>query len=155
MSEVVVLPVARKPLWLLFFNTLVPAGFPSPAEDHRGIKVDLNRLLLPHPDSSYLVRVMGDSMTGGDSGIRDGALLAVDCSLKPQSDDVVIAVVEGDFTVKRLVQRGPEIWFLVPDNPCYPEIAITQPDLFDVWGVVTHVVTETRRGRLSSHVRVS
>ncbi|UOQ81726.1 LexA family protein [Hymenobacter sp. 5414T-23] len=134
---------------------MVPAGFPSPAEDHRGIKLDLNRLLLPHPDSTYLVRVMGDSMTGGDSGIRDGALLAVDCSLKPQSDDVVIAVLEGEFTVKRLIQRGPSAWFLVPDNPCYPETSITQPDLFDVWGVVTHVVTETRRGRLSSHVRVS
>lgn len=94
-------------------------------------------------------------MTGGDSGIRNGALLAVDCSLKPESNDVVIAVVEGEFTVKRLVQRAPEAWFLVPDNPCYPEIKIPEPDLFDVWGVVTHVVTETRRGRLSSYVRVS
>ncbi|WP_260625746.1 LexA family protein [Hymenobacter sediminicola] len=142
-------------MWLLLFDSLVPAGFPSPAEDHRGVKLDLNRLLLPHPDSTYLVRVMGDSMTGGESGIRDGALLAVDCQLEAQPDDVVVAMLEGGFTVKRLVKRGPEAWFLVPDNPCYPEVRITEPDLFTVWGVVTHVVTETRRGRLSSHVRVS
>ncbi|RSK33057.1 translesion error-prone DNA polymerase V autoproteolytic subunit [Hymenobacter metallilatus] len=154
MSEVVVLPMARKPVWLLFFEGLVPAGFPSPADDHRGTRLDLNRLLLPHPDSTYLVRVTGDSMTGGESGIRDGALLAVDCRLTAEHNDVVIAVVEGQFTVKRLIRRRANTWFLVPDNPCYPEISITEPDLFDVWGVVTHVVTETRRGRLSSHVRV-
>lgn len=155
MCQLVLLPIIRKPVWLLFFDSRVPAGFPSPADDHRGVKLDLNRLLLPHPDSTYLVRVMGDSMTGGDSGIRDGALLAVDCHLQYQPDDVVIAVVEGEFTVKRLVKRGPDSWWLVPDNPAYPERQITEPDSFDVWGVVTHVVTETRRGRLSSYVRVS
>jgi DNA polymerase V len=155
MCQVTILSVSRKPLWLRFFDTQVPAGFPSPAEDHRGVKLDLNRLLLPHPDASYLVRVMGDSMTGGESGIRDGALLAVDCHLEPQPGDVVIAVLEGQFTVKRLEKRGPESWWLVPDNPSYPARQIQEPDMFDVWGVVTHVLTETRRGRLSSHVRVS
>jgi DNA polymerase V len=154
MCEVVLLSIRHRPLWLLFFESLVPAGFPSPAEDHRGVKLDLNQLLLPHPDSTYLVRVIGDSMTGGESGIRDGALLAVDCHLRAQHDDVVIAVLEGEFTVKRLVQRG-SVWWLVPDNPTFPAVEIIQPDLFDVWGVVTHVVTETRRGRLSSYVRVS
>ncbi|AII53653.1 hypothetical protein N008_16940 [Hymenobacter sp. APR13] len=116
------------------------------------MKLDLNRLLLPHPDASYLVRVMGDSMTGGESGIRDGALLAVDCLLEPRPDDVVIAAIEGEFTVKRLVKRRSGAWFLVPDNPSFPEMAIDTPDMFDVWGVVTHVVTETRRGRLSNHL---
>ncbi|WBA42945.1 translesion error-prone DNA polymerase V autoproteolytic subunit [Hymenobacter canadensis] len=155
MCQVVVIPVLRKPAWFRFYDIRVPAGFPSPAEDHQSMKLDLNRLLLPHPDASYLVRVMGDSMTGGESGIRDGALLAVDCLLQAQPDDVVIASVAGEFTVKRLVKRRNDAWFLVPDNPSYPEIAINAPDIFDVWGVVTHVVTETRRGRLSSHLRVS
>lgn len=154
MCEVVLLSIRRRPVWLLFFGSLVPAGFPSPAEDHRGVRLDLNQLLLPHPDSTYLVRVTGDSMTGGESGIRDGALLAVDCHLRAQPDDVVIAVIEGQFTVKRLVKREAT-WWLVPDNPTFPSIEVTEPDLFDVWGVVTHVVTETRRGRLSSYVRVS
>jgi DNA polymerase V len=155
MCQVEFLPVAREPLWVRLFDITVPAGFPSPAEDHRPIKLDLNRLLLPHQDSSYLVRVMGHSMTGGESGIRDGALLAVDNSLQAKPNDIVIAMNEGDFTVKRLVQRGPDAWFLVPDNPTYPEIRIGEPDLFTVWGVVTHIVIETRPGRLSRHVRVS
>ncbi|WP_240737447.1 translesion error-prone DNA polymerase V autoproteolytic subunit [Hymenobacter metallicola] len=142
-------------MWFRFFDSMVPAGFPSPADDHQALRLDLNRLLLPHPDSSYLVRVMGESMSGGESGIRDGALLAVDCHLQAQHDDVVIAVVEGGFTVKRLLRRG-DTWFLVPDNPSYPEVRIGgEFDMIDVWGVVTHVVTETRRGRLATRVRVS
>jgi DNA polymerase V len=141
---------------LPFFSSRVPAGFPSPAEDHVGVKLDLNKLLLPHPSATYLVLVDGHSMTGGESGIRDGALLAVDCRLTPQHDDIIIAVVEGQHTVKRLVQRGPDDWWLVADNPMYPSISIgKEPDLFDYWGVVTYVLTETRRGKLSYYVRVS
>jgi DNA polymerase V len=141
---------------LPFFSSRIPAGFPSPAEDHRGIKLDLNKLLLPHPSATYLALVEGHSMTGGESGIRDGALLAVDCRLKPQHDDIIIAVVEGYHTVKRLIQRGPDDWWLVPDNPSYPSVRLGQePDLYDCWGVVTYVLTETRRGRLAHYVRVS
>ncbi|UOQ53028.1 translesion error-prone DNA polymerase V autoproteolytic subunit [Hymenobacter cellulosivorans] len=155
MSRVVVLNVLRKPLLLPFFQSRVPAGFPSPAEDHMGVKLDLNALLLSHPHATYLVMVEGHSMTGGRSGIQDGALLAVDCRLKPRHDDIIIAVVEGQHTVKRLIQRGQD-WWLVPDNPLYPSIPLTgEPDLYDCWGVVTHVVTETRPGRLSRYVRVS
>ncbi|MGY2132357.1 translesion error-prone DNA polymerase V autoproteolytic subunit [Hymenobacter sp. HD11105] len=156
MSRVVVLDILRKPLLLPFFQSYVPAGFPSPAEDHLGVKLDLNAMLLSHPHATYLVMVEGHSMTGGESGIRDGALLAVDCRLKPRSNDVIIAVVEGQHTVKRLVERSPGSWWLVPDNPMYPSIPIgEEPDLFDCWGVVTHVLTETRPGRLSRYVRVS
>ncbi|MCB2380182.1 translesion error-prone DNA polymerase V autoproteolytic subunit [Hymenobacter sp. BT635] len=155
MSRVVVVPVVRKPLLLPFFQSRVPAGFPSPAEDHLGAKLDLNALLLPHPHATYLVRVEGHSMTGGESGIRDGALLAVDCRLNPQHNDIIIAVVEGQYTVKRLLKRG-DIWWLVPDNPTFPSTPLTgEPDLYDCWGVVTHVVTEIRPGRLSRYVRIS
>ena len=153
MCQVAIIPVTHQPAWVvLFADSLVSAGFPSPAEDHQGVRLDLNQLLLPNPDSTYLIRVFGDSMTGGESGIRDGALLAVDCRLRPGHDDIVIAVVENEFTVKRLVRKGPS-WWLVPDNPSYPSVEIAQPDLFDVWGVVTHVVVETRKGKLSEHVR--
>ncbi|MCB2410438.1 translesion error-prone DNA polymerase V autoproteolytic subunit [Hymenobacter lucidus] len=153
MSRVVVLNVLRKPL-LPFFQSRVPGGFPSPAEDHVGAKLDLNALLLPHPHATYLVKVEGHSMTGGDSGIRDGALLAVDCRLTPQHNDVIIAVVEGQHTVKRLLKRQ-DTWWLVPDNPTFPSIPLTgEPDLYDCWGVVTYVLTETRPGKLSRHVRV-
>jgi DNA polymerase V len=141
---------------LPFFSSRIPAGFPSPAEDHVGVKLDLNKLLLPHPSATYLALVEGHSMTGGELGIRDGSLIAVDCRLTPQHDDVIIAVVEGQHTVKRLIQRGPDDWWLVPDNPMYPSVHIGQePDLLDCWGVVTYVLTETRRGRLAHYVRVS
>jgi DNA polymerase V len=117
--------------------------------------LDLNALLLSHPQATYLVQVSGHSMTGGESGIRDGALLAVDCRLKPQPNDIIIAVVEGQYTVKRLVQRADSSWWLVPDNPSYPSLPLNgDPDLYDCWGVVTHVLTETRPGKLSRYVRV-
>jgi|GEM_PF-608906 len=156
MSEVIVLNILRKPLLLPFFQSHVSAGFPSPAEDHRGVKLDLNALLLSHPQASYLVQVQGHSMTGGESGIRDGSLLAVDCHLTPRPNDIIIAVIEGLHTVKRLVKRPDGSMWLVPDNPMYPSIPLDgEPDLYDCWGVVTHVLTETRPGKLSRYVRVS
>ncbi|PJJ48393.1 LexA family protein [Hymenobacter chitinivorans] len=154
MSRAILLNIARKPLLLPFFESGVRAGFPSPAEDHVGVKLDLNALLLPHPSATYLVQVEGHSMTGGESGIRDGALLAVDCRLTPRHDDIIIAVIEGQHMVKRLLQRGAT-WWLVPDNPLFPAMQVPEPDLFDCWGVVTYVLTETRPGKLSRHVRVS
>lgn len=154
MREIVIVASPREPLWLPFFESLVPAGFPSPANDHEPIKLDLNGLLLPHPDSTYLIRCFGESMSGGDDGIKSGSLLAVDCSLSPQHNDVVIASVDGsDYTLKRLIQRADQSWWLVPDNPTYPAFPIDSPDLFNVWGVVTHIVNETRIGKLSQHVR--
>ena len=154
MSEIVFVPSPRTPLWLPYFHSLVPAGFPSPAFDHEHIRLDLNGLLLPHPDCSFLIRSFGESMTGGDAGIKSGSLLAIDCSLTPRPNDIVIASADGsDYTLKRLVQRRDKSWWLVPDNPSHPPIAIDAPDLFTVWGVVTHVVNETRPGKLSQHVR--
>lgn len=152
-DEIEILSVARQPVWLLLHENHVPAGFPSPAGDHRGQRVDLNRILLPHPDCTYLARVAGDSMSGAPAHIADGALLAVDCALKPQSGDVVVAAVEGEFTVKRLEQRG-DAWYLVADNPRYPPREVSQLGAeFQVWGVVTHVVTELINGKLHEHVR--
>lgn len=154
MREIVVVFAPRAPLWLPLFESVVPAGFPSPANDHIPVELDLNGLLLPHPDATYLIRCFGDSMTGGEDGIKSGSLLAVDCTLTPRPNDVVIASVDGsDYTLKRLVQRPNKSWWLTPDNPCFPPIAIDSPDLFTVWGVVTHVVNETRPGKLSQHVR--
>ena len=154
MPDIVFVPSPRDPLWLSFFDTVVPAGFPSPVNDHEPIKLDLNGLLLPHPDSTYLIRAYGDSMTGGDDGIKSSSLLTVDCSLSPRPNDVVVASVDcSDYTLKRLVQRPDKSWWLVPDNPMYAAIAIDTPDMFVVWGVVTHTVNETRPGKLSQHVR--
>lgn len=153
MCTVDILNIIREPLWIIECEIDVPAGFPSPAEGHRGPRIDLNSILLPHPDCTYLARVTGNSMDGDPSHIIDGALLAVDCSLKPQPGHIVVAAIEGNFTVKRLEKRGKAYW-LVADNPKFQPIEVSSLGRdFEVWGVVTHVVTEMINGKLTEHVR--
>lgn len=135
------------PFLLPGFATLVPAGFPSPAADHVEVDglFDLNRLLLRHPDATYLVRVSGESMAGAE--IHSGDLLAVDKHLEADHNHIVVAVVEGEVTVKRLVRKG-QSWWLMPENPAYQPHEITDPDGLRIWGVVTHVVHELIHGKL-------
>ncbi|MGH7261315.1 MAG: LexA family protein [Nitrospiraceae bacterium] len=114
----------------------VPAGFPSPADDYLEGKLDLNQHLIKHPAATFFVRVTGDSMTG--AGIHSGDLLIVDRSLEPADNSVIIAIVDGELTVKRLCQRQGR-FVLLPDNDKYPPVDIRE-DAFEVWGVVTHVV---------------
>ncbi|HEX8659596.1 MAG TPA: translesion error-prone DNA polymerase V autoproteolytic subunit [Hymenobacter sp.] len=152
MCTVAILEVAKEPVWLHLCDTPVPAGFPSPADDERGERIDLNKILLPHPTHTYLARVSGTSMDGPPSHITDGALLAVDCALKPQVGHVVVAAVDDEFTVKRLEKRGATYW-LVPDNPAFAPLEIQGRTHVKVWGVVTHVVTELIHGQLHRDVR--
>lgn len=152
-TTVEILQIIREPLWLIQYETPVPAGFPSPADDHLGTRIDLNKILLPHPDCTYLARVRGTSMDGAPSHIRDGALMAVDCSLTPQPGNIVVAAVDGEFTVKRLEKRGGTYW-LIPDNPAHESIDTSRlSHQFEVWGVVTHVITETVNSKLHEHTR--
>ena len=147
MANVEILQIIREPLWLLQCETPIPAGFPSPAQDHMGPKIDLNKMLLPHPDCTYLARVQGTSMDGAPSHIADGAMMAVDCSLTPGSGDIVVAAVDGEFTVKRLEKRANGYW-LIPDNPTHSPIDTSLlGDRFQVWGVVTFVINKMQRGR--------
>lgn len=119
------------------FTITVPAGYPSPAEDYVEGPLDLNRHLIPRPASTFFVRVSGDSMIG--AGIHSGDLLIVDRAEEPKSGHVVIAVVDGDLTIKRLECEGSCVR-LVPDNPAYSPIEITDSMQFEVWGVVTKAV---------------
>ena len=125
------LPLPR-PLML----SRAPAGFPSPAEDHCDRRLDLNEHLIRHPAATFFVRAEGDSMTG--AGILSGALLIVDRSEEAADGRVVIALVEGCHTVKRLRRGGGRCW-LEAANPDYPDIEILDDDS-RVWGVVTHVI---------------
>jgi DNA polymerase V len=122
------------------FLSQVPAGFPSPAEDYQDKKLDLNGLLVKRPSSTFFVRVSGPSMTG--AGIFDGDLLVVDRSLPATDNKIVIAVVNGEFTVKRLRKRGERI-FLVPENPAFKETEIITGMEFTVWGVVMYCIHKT------------
>jgi len=122
--------------------TPVRAGFPNPADDARGLPLDLNELVVKHPVSTYYLRVAGDSMVG--AGIIEGDIVVVDKSLEPKSGDIVVAAVDGDFTLKHLKRKGQEAW-LVAANPDYQPIALHEATDAQLWGVVTYVIHKTRR----------
>jgi DNA polymerase V len=119
------------------FLVPVSAGFPSPADDYLEDKLDLNQYLIKHEAATFFVKVKGDSMIG--AGIHCGDLLIVDRALEPTDKSVVIAVVNGELTVKRICKRDGKL-SLVPDNGNYRPIPITECTNFEVWGVVTHVI---------------
>lgn len=115
----------------------VTAGFPSPADDHLEAPLDLNEHLIKHPAATFLVRVEGDSMSG--AGIQAGDLLVVDRAREPQSGSIVIAVVDGELTVKRLRVEKKRVR-LVPENPAYRPIEVGRGTDVVVWGVVAHAI---------------
>ncbi|MEI8012645.1 MAG: translesion error-prone DNA polymerase V autoproteolytic subunit [Candidatus Omnitrophota bacterium] len=133
-----IIPVAPPSLQQIpFFLMPVSAGFPSPADDFIESQLDLNKHLVHHPAATFCVRAKGDSMI--NVGIFPGSILIVDRSLKPHQDSIVLAVVDGDFTVKRL-RREKGVFRLYPENPAYQAMEITAERDFFVWGVVIHVI---------------
>ena len=124
-------------LELPLFTSKVPAGFPSPADDHLEASIDLNQQYIDHPAATFFVRVKGASMQ--NAGIHSGDMLIVDRSLEPKSGSIVIAVVNGELTVKRLVIENQQVW-LKPENADYEPLLITEAMDLHVWGVVAHVI---------------
>jgi len=119
------------------FIATVPAGFPSPAADYEEGKLDLNRHLIRNPAATFFVRVTGDSML--KAGIHSGDLLVVDRSIEPRDKSVVIAIVNGELTVKRIRIRRNKVT-LVAENDAYRSQEIDDKMEFEVWGVVTNVI---------------
>ena len=119
------------------FIATVPAGFPSPAADYEEGKLDLNRHLIKNPAATFFVRVTGDSML--KAGIHNGDLLVVDRSIEPRDKNVVIAVLNGELTVKRIRIRRNKLT-LVAENDAYRSQEIDEEMEFEVWGVVTNVI---------------
>lgn len=119
------------------FMPSVQAGFPSPAEDFAVKRLDLNDVLITHPLATFMMRVKGRSMR--DAGIDDGDVVIVDRAIKPSHGHVVIAVVDDDFTVKRLSTTG-EGFRLCAANPEFPDIVPHDGQTVEVWGVVTHTI---------------
>ncbi|MCB1149609.1 MAG: translesion error-prone DNA polymerase V autoproteolytic subunit [Chlamydiia bacterium] len=126
---------ALTPCSLPIVSSDVQAGFPSPADDYIENHLDLNELMIKRPAATFFVRVEGDSMTG--AGIDSGDTLVVDRSLEAADGRIIIAVINGEFTVKRFLKRGPK---LAAENPRYPDILISENLDFQVWGVVTYVI---------------
>ncbi|MDO6392325.1 translesion error-prone DNA polymerase V autoproteolytic subunit [Pontibacter sp. BT731] len=114
-------------------QSYVAAGFPSPAEDYLEDKINLQQVLIRNPTATYLLRVRGESMR--DARLHDGDILVVDRSLKPSHGHIIIGVVDGEFTVKRLLQKGLKK-YLQPANELFPPMEITEEMDFKPWGVV-------------------
>ena len=125
------------PLDVPFYQTNVPAGFPSPAEDFMDLDLNLQEYLIQHPSATFCVRVTGDSMR--NAGILSGDVMVIDRALEPQNNNIVLAVLDGEFTVKRIQKEG-ELLYLKPENETFKSIKITEEMDFKVWGVVTHII---------------
>lgn len=122
---------------LALFLWHVSCGFPSPADDYIETALDLNELVITHPAATFYVRVSGDSMK--NAAICDGDIIVVDRAREPRQNSIVVAHLNGEFTVKRLAQRDGAL-YLVPENPLYPPIPITGASDFSIWGVVTYCI---------------
>jgi DNA polymerase V len=132
-------PESLNPIQVIHHG-LVTAGYPAPVKGNIEENIDFNKYLRPNPFSTYSFRVSGDSMI--DANIPDGALLLVDRSIIPVNNNIVVAVVDGDFTVKYFIKNRSGIR-LMPANPKYQPIPITDDMQFSIWGTVTRIIIET------------
>ncbi|NEX14015.1 MAG: peptidase S24 [Prosthecochloris sp.] len=122
-------------------SSAISAGFPSPAEDHLELKLDLNKELIRHPSATFYGRVKGYSMV--DAGIDEGDILVIDKSLDPKEGDIAVCFLDGEFTVKRIGKQGGRMC-LMPANEEFDPIPVTGENEFIVWGIVTYVIHKAR-----------
>tara|TARA_Y100000589_G_scaffold26733_1_gene22185 strand:- start:7870 stop:8265 length:396 start_codon:yes stop_codon:yes gene_type:complete len=115
------------------FGDCIPAGFPSPADDYQEDNIDLNEYLIRNPFSTFFLKVKGDSMI--NAGIQDQDLIIVDKSLTAKPGNIVIATIDGDFTVKRLEKKNDEL-YLKAENDSYPDFSFNNYSDIHIWGVV-------------------
>lgn len=127
----------RLKLELPLFQSRIQAGFPSPADDYIEQSLDLNEYLIKKPTATFFMRVAGDSMK--DAGITSEDILIVDRSLPAKHNTIVVAVLNAEYTVKRLLKIKDKL-FLSPENKSYPVIEIKEGMDFEIWGVVTYVI---------------
>lgn len=138
------LPDLSTELPLQYADGGIRAGFPDPAQDYVTETIDLNKDLIRHPAATFYGRVVGDSMTG--DGIDEGDILVIDKSLEPRDGDLAVCCLDGEFTLKRIKLKRKEI-LLVPSNPRYPIITVTDDNQFAVWGIVVYTIKRSRSRR--------
>lgn len=131
------LPDFESKLRIPFINEGVSAGFPSPAADFMETNIDLNKELSENQLATFYIKVKGNSMI--DAGINDKDVLVVDRSLEPQNNKIAICFIDGEFTVKRILVEK-ECLYLMPENPNYSPIMITEENELIIWGIVTYVI---------------
>ena len=118
-------------------SSTVNAGFPSPAEDYIETHLDISKRIIKNPASTFLVKAKGNSMI--EKGIHNGDILVVDKSVQASNNSIIVAYIDGEFTVKRFVKQKDKI-ILYPANDNYEPILVTEENDFLVWGVVTYVL---------------
>lgn len=144
MSKITELTAAEKEGLELEFAQEIHAGFPSPAADRTGERIDIVRELTRHPETTFYAMVSGDSMR--DAGLLDGDIIVIDKSLEPHNGDFIVAAIDGEFTIKEFQHKpGDNFGWLLPHNPDYQPIRVSEENRFSVWGVVTHCIHKTRR----------
>ena len=131
--------VSDAPLLARLLRNRVCAGFPSPAEDLGAQRLDLTQVLIKHAQATYFLRASGHSMV--EAGIFDNDMLVVDKAITPRHNHIVVAIVDGDFTVKRLYQRLGRTK-LKAANPTFPDIVPKDGQTLEIWGVVTSSIKQ-------------
>ena len=128
---------ARTALAIPLMTSTAACGFPSPADDYLDSPLDFNELLVSNPAATFAVRISGESMTG--AGLFPGDVAVVDRSLTPSNGSIVLALIDGEFTIKRYcVVEGGIV--LLAENPRFPNIEISAETGLEVWGVVKHSI---------------
>jgi DNA polymerase V len=123
---------------LPFLESLIPAGFPSPADDYMELSLDLNEKLIRNPSSTFFAQITGSSMV--NAGINDGDIVIVDKSLPVKNNSVLVCSIDGEFTLKKFKKIDSNTGYLLPENPDYKPIKVDKHNNFMIWGVVTYTI---------------
>ena len=115
----------------------ISAGFPSPADDFKELRISLDKELVKNIESTFYARVNGNSMEG--AGLSDGDLIVIDRSQNPENNKIAVCYIDGEFTVKRLIKKGKRL-YLKPENSKFKKIEIGNDNQFKIWGIVTYVI---------------
>ena len=122
---------------LILANEAISAGFPSPAEDFKELKISIDQEVVKNESATFFARVDGESMQG--AGLDDGDLLVIDRSKEPENGKIAVCFIDGEFTVKRLKVKDNCI-YLMPENSKYKPLKVTSENQLIIWGIVTYVV---------------
>lgn len=131
------LPDLENQVELPYISSGIKAGFPSPAADFDESKISLDHVLVKNKEATFYAKASGNSMIG--AGIDDGDILVIDRSLEPQNNKIAICFIDGEFTVKRIKLENEEV-YLMPENPNYKPIKISEENELIIWGIVTYVI---------------
>ncbi len=128
-----------------FITTPINAGFPSPADDYIEDTIDLPKLLIKNPSSTFVLRVKGQSMV--DAGIFDKSIIVVDSSLEAENGDIAVCIIDGEFTLKRISKVKDKL-YLLPENNNFKPIEVKEGSTFSIWGILTWVLSQPNKKRM-------